>query len=927
MINLILILSLFNQIIPESDPRLNWYVFETDHFAIHMPSRTGLSKEEENLARRFGAICEKIDSFLVPFFRYRPKGKVNVIIADFYDFAQGWSMPFPHNTITVMPTHPTGDLTNYDDWFFNLILHEYTHTLLMDKVYGLPNLLRKIFGRIIVPQALTPLWLQEGFAVYNESKYTQFGRAKSSEYTMKIRAPALTNKLLPIDQVQNYELRKYPSGEAPYIYGSQFFLFLANRFGDGKLVKYTDYNAHCLPFFTNLSARRVFGKSFCSLWRDWQDSLIIATKQLAESLSQQSTESKQVTKIGYDIHSPQFSKYGEKIYFISYNPNELPSIKSLDLITRETKTIFKGYLGKTLSISPDGGELLFSLRNVFNNYYEFDDIFSFSLSTNTLNRITNGLRARDPEFAPAGDKIVFVENRLGKNCLTLLNRSNKKIDTLIEGEDYTQFFCPKFSPDGKKIAVAIWQTGGYQDILVIDLESGWHIPITDDLATDIQPAFSPDSKYLLFSSDRTGIFNLYAYSFENRQIYQVTNVLSGAFAPTISPDGKRIGFLGYSEKGYDIHFINFKPSAWRIAQVVTESVPTTKFTPKEVRLEIYQYDPLASIFPKFWLSVISYDTTISFGFFTAGIDVLLQHIIILTANYRPKEKNPYCYLSYISRKYPLNFYGFYEHNEQGAGISGYFPYHSTFSNHLISPYYEFNHSKSVRSAGLGLEYRSSNTKSYPYSISPVDGRKFFADISYFNRFLLSSYNLVRFQINYSKYIALPIRHNVFVARLTLATALGDSAMEKQYRFGGTSGLFSIRGYDKDSSGHQNVVKTTLEYRFPLFWVERGIGTAPFFLSNFSGSIGLDAGLNWDGLKLPNSQIFSESSKLSVFIELHSSWILTYLLPVSLKIGYAQGLINKGTGQIYFGVGSSLLNLLTEKKRLNAKDILMLYEGL
>lgn len=906
----------------EFDPSLNWFVAETDHFLIHCPSRTGLNKEEEALMRHLATIAETTYHLLTPFIHWRPKDKVNVIVTDFADYAAGFALPFPQNTIFLTVTPPAGDLTNYGNWLVNLFLHEYTHILQMDKVAGLPSFLRKIFGRAVVPNAWLPFWFTEGLAIYNETRFTGFGRANSNEYAMKIRTAALAKKLLPIDQTTTYELRKYPASEAPYLYGSQFLNYLANRFGETKLIQYTDYYAKYLPFWLNFSAKRIFGNSFNNLWQEWQTELKKTVNEPVESL----TESQPVTKIGFELKGLQFSCYGEKVYFISYNPNELPSIKSLDLITKEQKTLLKGWIGKTLSVSPDGSKLLFSLRNIFKNYYEYDDIFFFSLTTKELYRITNGLRARDPAFAPFGDEIVFVENHLGKNRLMLMNWRNKKTEVLMEEDDYTQFSQPRFSPDGKKIAVAVGKEDGYQDILVIDLETGWKLPITFDLAIDIQPTWTSDGKYLLFSSDRTGVFNLFAYSFAHKRIYQVTNVRTGAFAPTISPDGKRIGFLLYSVNGYDIHFIDFKPSLWQIVEK-TKPVPTLEDSTRKIglaswetqapKLLLYQYDPLASIFPKFWLPLVNYDTTFSFGFFTAGIDALFQHLILLTANYQPKTKSPSVYLSYLSQKFPLILSGYYENAQQGGKISGYFPFYATFSYHLLLPYYEFDRKLNSRSSGLGLEWQTSNAKRYLYSVSPVDGRTFWIDLSYYSRYLGSNYNLAKFKGSYSEYLALPIAHNVFAFRISGATALGDSNKKKQYRFGGTQGLFAIRGYPQDSIAQPNALKITLEYRCPIAWIERGFKTAPVFLSNFSGLCGLDAGLGWNNFTISSWQ---NNSKIGAFIELNSSLIIAYFVPLTIKIGFAYGLLN-AQKQIYFNAGSSLLNLLWEKRRITRKDLI------
>ena len=59
-------------------------------------------------------------------------------------------------------------------------------------------------------------------------------------------------------------------------------------------------------------------------------------------------------------------------------------------------------------------------------------------------------------------------------------------------------------------------------------------------ALDGAPAWSPDGRRVFFSSDRTGIFNLFAWDAATDEIAQLTNVLGGAFSPAPSPDGRRL---------------------------------------------------------------------------------------------------------------------------------------------------------------------------------------------------------------------------------------------------------------------------------------------------------------------------------------------------------------------------------------------------
>ena len=61
--------------------------------------------------------------------------------------------------------------------------------------------------------------------------------------------------------------------------------------------------------------------------------------------------------------------------------------------------------------------------------------------------------------------------------------------------------------------------------------------ITADRFLDLTPTWSPDGRYLLFSSDRDQVFNVYAHDLETGALAQVTNVIGGAYQARPSPDG------------------------------------------------------------------------------------------------------------------------------------------------------------------------------------------------------------------------------------------------------------------------------------------------------------------------------------------------------------------------------------------------------
>src|SRR5206468_751327 len=100
---------------------------------------------------------------------------------------------------------------------------------------------------------------------------------------------------------------------------------------------------------------------------------------------------------------------------------------------------------------------------------------------------------------------------------------------LWKGARFDQAYAPAWSPDGRRVAFGAWRTHGYRDIVVVDADGGHPAEITHDRAIEGDPVWSPDGRWLYFTSDRTGITNVFAYELATGALWQVTNVVGGAF--------------------------------------------------------------------------------------------------------------------------------------------------------------------------------------------------------------------------------------------------------------------------------------------------------------------------------------------------------------------------------------------------------------
>jgi Tol biopolymer transport system component len=81
-----------------------------------------------------------------------------------------------------------------------------------------------------------------------------------------------------------------------------------------------------------------------------------------------------------------------------------------------------------------------------------------------------------------------------------------------------------------------------QELREVDLGSGASRQLTRTLAADRQPAYSPDGRFVVFSSNRTGNLDLWLLDRESRALRQLTDDTSQDWDPGFSADGGRVLF-------------------------------------------------------------------------------------------------------------------------------------------------------------------------------------------------------------------------------------------------------------------------------------------------------------------------------------------------------------------------------------------------
>jgi len=613
-------------------PNARYQTLETPHFRVTFGP--GL----ERLAERTADVAERTRTVLLEM-TVAPAGKVDIVLVDDVDFSNGFANVFPSNRVVLYARPPIDEeaLAYNGDWLELVVSHELVHIYHLDRAGLLGRALRKVFGRLplvfpLFPAVATPEWSTEGLAVTVESAFTGFGRVHGSHHEMVVRTAALEGELDRMDRL-NESSPIWPGDGRVYIYGSLFMHWLVERHGADVHRRLLDRTASAAlpPFlFFDQVAKRAFGETFDDAYAAWRSDVERAAARLADSLGAQGlTMSQRLTKHPRRALYPRLSADGQRLAYTAEDGRDSPETRILDAASgREIESHRRNGIGAQ-SWTPDG-RLVVSQFEFQGPYQIWSDLWLTGPNGRGMRRLTNGLRLQDAHVAPDGDRIVAIQNDHGGARLALGRVSTGAFGAITPADPDVLWSFPRWSPDGARIAVTRWHRGGTYEIVIVDTSATVLRTVIRGPDLHLSPAWSPDGRWLLFSSDRTGITNLYAadLSSEPAELRQITNVLTGAFQPEVSPDQQWIYFAGYHANGYAIERMPFSPAAWRaplaarprIAQpaMATQNGSVAQQAPRA-------YSPVRSLLPRAWQPVLVSGAGRYGGLAFAGEDLVGRH--------------------------------------------------------------------------------------------------------------------------------------------------------------------------------------------------------------------------------------------------------------------------------------------------------------
>jgi Tol biopolymer transport system component len=427
--------------------QLDFKVLHTQHFDIYFyPEEQAGTEVAARMAERWYARLSRL-------FRHELRGRQPLILyASPTDFQQTNIIPGQLGEGTGGVTEPVrrrivlplaGPLADTD----HVIGHELVHAFQFD-ITTSPNAAPGETGA-----ARLPLWFIEGMA-----EYLSLGPVDPNT-AMWMRDAARQEQLPAIKDLDD---PKY----FPYRWGQAFWAYVGGKYGDDLIPLMLSTGAVADDMDT--VTKKVLGVDTKELSEEWHASIHQAYDGILSATTPPSGAGRAVIKgtdeaTGLNV-GPAISPDGRWIAFLSSR-----SLLSIDLYVADAMT----------------GRVLHKLTSTATDPHVSSIEFIYSAGT----------------WDNASRQLAIATIASGRPALGIYDAINGGKTREIRIPEVDQILNPAWAPDGHAIAFS-GLSQGLSDLYVYDLNASKLQRLTNDAFAEVQPAWSPDSKLLVFATDR-----------------------------------------------------------------------------------------------------------------------------------------------------------------------------------------------------------------------------------------------------------------------------------------------------------------------------------------------------------------------------------------------------------------------------------------
>jgi hypothetical protein len=918
-------------------PAYQWYTIRTDHFTIYYP------KGHEQAAQRVLQLCEKVHKDITGYLGVEPR-PCPIVLDPGTDIFNGYQSLFPTRiSLYETPPYSLRGVDSGSDLMDSVFTHEYTHYVHITTRLGWYGALTRILGEgLAVSNILSPGWVTEGITTNTETLFTDGGRGRSPLFKGEMRSftegPGLWN-LNSAAVASPYA----PPARRIYLAGYHMVEYLNRTYGQDTFARISRYQAAHPLGGTSAAIKQVIGKSPQQFYQDFlKDYLTRAILIKKEALSAGLPPGKVVLAEDQNLDSYDSHFWTEKgiITTLRRGYDRKTAMVEVDPVTGKILSEIKtGSLSNLSARRLPGGRLL--LPEIFyhplgEGTIDTTDLVIYDPKTKGHKRLTRSRHIYAADLSPDGKTLVATRRNGMWSDLVLLDANGTNLRPLIS-QPGLYFDAPCWSPDRSLIA-AVLKNGGNSDLVLVDPKTGaMELLFKSDLAEDHGPEFSPDGKWIIFSSDRSGIWNIYAWDLAGKRLFQLTSVPYAAGDPHLSPDGKTLSYSYLSRGVKQIHILPFNPLSGKPIEVERPTAvepPDLKRLQPEVDFSGTKGIPLKAYKPFVHIPYFSSDEKgVQAGLYLIGADPVGINTYSVRLPYGFNSGRP---------GYDINL----ANNSFWPTLSARI-YDTSLEGNTIGPgkYFWFRERGAELSAGLNIIHRTVPDKitssirlgSRLRHFNSLDDKLQISEdanqsVSLFGEVMLSrrpdsvSRDMVSswgqdFSLSYEKGLSglggeLPGSNMVVSASRYIPSWLKHQGLALTVTYQSQQGplhynkaLSLPRGYyDQDTAGgldKKNNLLMSAEYHFPILYTDNGLGLYAYHSHLLKGSLFVDYGAGWDGGF--DWDAWNQKARTTFGATLTNKFVLFAVLPIDLviQVGYKA---REGAGFVNFFFRTDLLSL-------------------
>lgn len=901
------------------DPSWSWKTHESDHFTLYYP------EGHEDFAKRVLALEKEVYSDVTGYLGTAPP-HCPVVLNPGTDVFNGFYSPFPNRiSLYETPYHSLRGFGPSSDPMDGVFTHEFSHFVHITSRLGWYGKLSPLLGPdSSITNILSPGWIIEGVTTTAETLFTDGGRGRCTYFLGEMLSFTEDDGLWNLSAAGTHSPFAPPQGRI-YLSGYHMVDYLNTTYGPDAFGRLSRYQAMHPLGLSGEALEHVTGVPSSTFYQGFLDDLMVKAEAVKKKAREKNLpEGHLLFPLNPEDANEEIADYfwtGQNTlmaFRTGYARNN--AFIEIDPVTGktsgETETGRVNAL-KRMDACGDGKRIIFAgayPHLLGQGDLSSTDLTVFDMKTKRFRRLTKNAHLFSAVSSPDQEFYAAVQRNGMWTDLVLLDAEGNQSRTLVSKPGLL-FEAPAFSPDGSTLACAV-KSGKNTDIALVDIRTGnMETLFESDPFEDNDPSFSADGRWLLFSSNRSGMWNIFGWNLEMKKLYQLTSVAYGATLPRLSPDGKTLAFL-------DLH-----RGSRRLVTVPFEPVLETDVAGKEGGT--LPEPDLSRLAPDIALKPVSMDVTRVYrpflhipylvsdeedtraGLFVLGGDPVGLNSYQAFLDYGTSSKHTGYDVRLTNRSlWPDLTLGLYNTasdisipgydfwiEEKGYELSsGFNMIHRVIPDHVSSRLVLGGRYKKLESLDNRLIVNRDKDEAVSFfgqwearrlpdapalDALPTWGQEGFLLHERTLSGLSSEIDAENTVISLTQYLPAISAHDGFALKSVFQKQSGDMRFDKD---------FSLpRGYsDSDPEGGLNLpgnLLLSLEYHVPVAYPDKGWGLSLIHVHRLKGTVFSDWGAGWDGTF--NAGDWAERSRVSVGASLRAESSLISLLPVEigLEVGY------------------------------------------